>query len=264
LRSKPWEWAEIPPKARTSVRFIDSHLHICEYEGPEGVLAFARNTDTLLLSSGVDKSSSDRTLRIAQDSDGCARAFVGTHPAEVEKGPDLSWLGPAMSQATGVGEVGLDPKYSSIGPGSIQLKAFETQLALAEKAQKPVQVHSRGGERICLDVLSEFRLESVLMHWFQSSDLIREVSERGFFVSFGPALLYSKKLQRMATSVDRSLVLTETDAPVPFAPLGGARGPSLVPSLIFALARMWSLSFEEARVMVCFNGRRYLGESEKG
>jgi TatD DNase family protein len=246
------------------VRFIDSHLHISSYDPPGGLLAFAYNTDTVLLSSGVDKGSSERTLGIAKDSHGSARAFVGTHPSEVEKESDLSWLGPALSHATGVGEIGLDPKYSSTGAESIQSKMFETQLGLAEKARKPVQVHSRGAERRCLDVLTGYRLESVLMHWFQSSDLIKEVSERGYFVSVGPALLYSKKLQKMAMSVDRGLVLTETDAPVPFAPLGGARGPSLIPSIVFALAGKWSLSFEEARALVCMNGRRYLGEPEKG
>ncbi|MDA4121156.1 MAG: TatD family hydrolase [Thaumarchaeota archaeon] len=264
LRSKPWEWPEIPPKARTSVRFIDSHLHISEYEEPEGLLAYALHTDTTLLSSGVDKDSSQTTLMVARETLGSVRAFVGTHPSEAEKEPDLSWFGPSLSQAAGTGEIGLDPKYSSIEPGSTQSRVFETQLTHAENAQKPIQVHSRGAEKRCLEVLSGFRLGSVLMHWFQSAELIKEVSERGYFVSFGPALLYSKKLQSMAVSVDRSLVLTETDAPVPFAPLGGARGSSLIPSVVFALAGLWRASFEEARVAVCENGRRYLGEPEKG
>ena len=72
-------------------------------------------------------------------------------------------------------------------------------------------------------------------------------------------MLYSKKLQRMAILASRNLVLVESDAPVPYAPLKGASGPSLIPSVIFKLAELWGTTFDEARVTTVMNAARFLG-----
>lgn len=228
------------------------------------MLSFARANDMLLLSSGVDRHSSERILGLAREHPDVVQAFVGIHPSEAGKGLDLSWLQSALKDASGAGEIGLDPKYSSLGTESPQMKAFEAQLAAAEKAGKPVQVHSRDAERACLDVLSSIRLKSVLMHWFQGEELVGVIRDRGYFVSFGPALIYSKKLQRIASSSDPRLVLSETDGPVAFEALGGVQGPSLVPSVVFKLAELWRVSFEEGRESISRNGFRYLGVAGKG
>jgi len=58
--------------------------------------------------------------------------------------------------------------------------------------------------------------------------------------------------------------MVETDFPVSFAPLGGARGSWLVPSVLFKLAEVWRMGFEETRETTCRNSLRFLGASEKG
>ena len=133
------------------------------------------------------------------------KAFVGVHPSEAGRDEDLNWFESALEGASGAGEIGLDPKYSPLGPQGPQTRAFQAQLAAAERAGKPVQVHSRGAERACLDVLSSFKTRSLLMHWFEGEEFVRDLRDRGYFVSFGPALLYSKKLQRIASSYDPTL-----------------------------------------------------------
>jgi TatD DNase family protein len=89
------------------------------------------------------------------------------------------------------------------------------------------------------------------------------VKSRGYYVSFGPALLYSRKLQRMASGLDPALVLVESDGPVTFAPLGGAGGPALIPTVVFKLAELWNLTFSEAEDRILRNGLSYLGTGEK-
>ena len=192
------------------------------------------------------------------------RAFVGVHPSEALKSTSLSWLEQDLRRASGIGEIGLDPKYSDKGPGSAQMKTFLAQLDMAQATRKPIQVHSRDAERECLDALSGFPLGAVLMHWFQGEGLLQEALGRGFFVSFGPSILYSKKLQRMAVRTSKDQVLTETDSPVPFGALGGVHGPSLVPSVVFKLSEVWGLGFEETRATLAGNAMRFLGLSEKG
>ena len=246
------------------MRFIDSHLHISEYDAPQQVIGMAFAMNIHLVSSGVNRDTSVRTLNIAKENLQTVSVFVGTHPSNAVKEPDVSWLRGALDRAVGVGEIGLDPRYSSVDDGGTQSRVFEAQLAEAERAGKPVQVHSRGAEERCFRALSGFRLKSVLMHWFQSQELAPIGSDRGYFVSFGPSLVYSKRLQKMAFGLEKSLVLTETDAPVPYQPLAGALGPSLIPSVVFALARLWRVGFEEARITILTNGLRYLGLSGKG
>ena len=227
-------------------------------------MALAEANRTLLLTCGEDRKTSSVALRQAGAHPESVKAFVGVHPSEALKETDLTWLEHDLGRASGIGEIGLDPKYSEKGAGSVQMKAFLAQLELARAARKPVQVHSRDAERECLDALGGFALGHVLMHWFQGETLLQEVTGKGYFVSFGPSLLYSKKLQRMAARSPQSQVLTETDSPVPFGPLGGVFGPSLVPSVVFKLSELWGERYEDTRETLARNALRFLGTSEKG
>ncbi len=218
----------------------------------------------MLFTCGVNAKTSASALRLAMRNPKVVRAFIGVHPSEVGKRTDIWWLPRALEKATGLGEVGLDPKYSPIGPRSAQLKVFQSQLELAEERRKPIQLHSRDAELESLDVTSRYSLTSVLMHWFQAEEVLDRVMGRGYFISFGPALLYSKKLRRMAAKCDRSLTMVETDSPVAYSPLGGVHGPWLVPSVIHGLSEAWGTSFEEAGETVFQNSLRYLGSAEKG
>ena len=243
------------------MRFVDSHLHADK--AISGALSLGAENQTLLLTCGVDRKTSVKALSLASANPN-VRAFVGMHPSEVLKQRSLAWLHEALDEATGLGEVGLDPKYSATGPRSAQMKAFLAQLAEGARAGKPIQVHSRGAENECLDRLVSFGVRRVLMHWFQSEESLPRVIDSGYFVSFGPPLLYSKRLQRMAARCNRDQVLTETDFPVGYEPLGKLRGPLLVPSVVFRLAEIWGTTFEEARMTIAGNSNRFLGLGEKG
>jgi TatD DNase family protein len=245
------------------VRFVDSHLHFDRSLGADEVRD-ASGLDMLLFCCGVDKTTSMETLRTAAQHPGQVRAFVGTHPSEAEREPDLTWLADRLKAASGVGEIGLDPKYSGIGPKSAQREVFTRQLEATHGERKPVQVHSRGAERECLGILENIGSETVLMHWFQEETLLSKLMDRGYFISFGPALINSRKLQRMAAKCDPRSVLTESDSPVSYRPLGGIHGPSLIPSVVFKLAELWGHTFEETRILTAENALRYLGTAEKG
>jgi len=136
---------------------------------------------------------------------------------------------------------------------------FKAQVEVAEHGKKPLQVHSRGAEDRCLDVLEGYALRSLLMHWFEGEESIGRVISQGHFISFGPAILYSKKLLRIAKRCPPEIVLVESDGPVTFAALGGAEGPGLVPSVAFKLADAWGKSFDEAVQRLSLNEKRFFG-----
>ena len=243
------------------MRFVDSHLHLTEEDSPSLVRLSAAN-QTLLATCGTDEGTSQGALEMARRYPLQVCAFVGVHPSEAET-EGTGWLREALARATGLGEVGLDPAYSPVGRGAAQMNVILAELELAHQLRKPVQVHSRNAETAALDVLGGFDLSGVLMHWLESEEALPRALDRGYFVSFGPALLYSKKLQRMAAKSPPGQVLTETDSPVPYRPLG-AKGPPMVPSVVFRLARLWGVGFEDARRAVLANSLRFLGLPEKG
>ena len=245
------------------MRFVDSHLHLRKEEAGQTLIA-GEATDTLMVTCGTDRRSSLEAVDLARLHRDRLRAFVGVHPSEAQESADLGWLDRAVAESDGIGEIGLDPTYSSVGPRSAQMRLFLSQVELAQKAGKPLQVHSREAEKEAVDSLDGFGLRSVLMHWFEKEELLQDVLDRGYFISFGPAVLYSKKLQRMASKSPPGQVLTETDSPVPYGPLRGARGPSLVPSVVFKLAQLWGVSFEEARSSTVAGAARFLGFHSKG
>ncbi|MDG6902593.1 MAG: TatD family hydrolase [Nitrososphaerota archaeon] len=240
------------------MRFVDSHVHLSDYTGASSILKFATATQMHLFACSTDEGSSRRTVEIARQNPELVSAFVGVHPSEAQTHPGVGWFQGLLVDASGAGEIGLDPKYSDVGAGSPQRNVFREQLEKVEAAGKPVQVHSRNAEDVCLDELGTHRLPSVLLHWFSGESELGRAEQGGYYISFGPALLESRKLQRMAAKYSEDLVLVESDGPVPFASLGGADGPLLAPSVVFKLAEVKGVSFEEMAETTTRNASAYL------
>lgn len=245
------------------MELVDAHLHLSQVSGLEEVLKMSRERGMRLFAASTDVADSTLNLRLRDDNPQVVACFAGVHPSEATSVPPSTELDGLVERADGVGEIGLDPGYSEIGVGTSQNKTFLAQLEMCEKKGKPLQLHSRGAERQVLDVLSSFRVESVLLHWFEGQDQLSEASSKGYFVSLGPALLYSKKLQRIALRYPRDLVLTESDAPVMFKQIGDqASGPILIASVVFTLAELWGSDYEEIAITTSENAERFIRRSK--
>ncbi len=205
----------------------DSHVHLPAYPDPREVVRDARSRGIRLVSVTVAPAEGALNLSLREENPSAVRAFIGVHPSEAENAPAaLERLAPLWERADGVGEVGLDPKYSEVSRESAQMKLFRGQVEAASRLRKPLEVHSRGAEQACLDLLDGHSPRSVLMHWFEGEEhLERVVSRANYFVSFGPALLYSKKLLRMARRLPPESVLVESDVAGPLR-CAGRRGGS--------------------------------------
>jgi TatD DNase family protein len=246
-----------------NIVLTDSHVHLASYQDPVEELERAKRLGMRLISVSVSVAEASQNLVLRGREPTTVRSFVGVHPSETAafSAPvDLDALEPVWDTADGVGEIGLDPKYSEISAGSAQMDIFRRQLDKADRLKRPVQVHSRSAEEACLDVLETYSLRAVLLHWFQGEgSLERAISLSHSFFSFGPALLYSKRLARIAKRCPQDLVLTESDGPVPFSPLGGVSGPSLIPSVAFKLSEIWGKSYDETTLQLDLSLGKYLG-----
>lgn len=240
------------------MHFFDAHVHLTGYPTIRPVIEYSRSSETLLLSASVDRETSNQNIELGKLYGPTVKPFVGIHPSEATRATDVGWLEDAVTRATGIGETGLDPRYSEASEGSRQMRLFMAQLQLAENYAKPIQIHSRGAEVKCLEKLSSYRLTKVLLHWFEGEGVSSVASGRGYYISIGPAVLYSKRAARMASSYPEDLTLAESDGPVTFAPLGDVGGPLLIPSVVFAIAELRRKSFGEMAEVLIRNGSAFL------
>ena len=249
---------------------VDSHAHLDE----GAVAAFvgsikARREPVLVLSNSVDMSSSLRNLEIAKTSQ-FVKAFVGLHPEVFSKfsgtRADIEGLISEAEEiaklydlASGIGEIGLDPKY---GFFTEQKKLLQSILASAERTALPVSIHSRESVTILLDLISTYDIRGkILFHWFAGSEQdFAAIQDRGYYSSFGPSILFSNRLSRLVEKGDLHLILPETDSPTPYRSLvDGPSSPDLVASVEFKIALLRKLSFEDACIALEKNIMIYLG-----
>src|SRR5579875_3271425 len=132
-----------------------------------------------------------------------------------------------------------------------------------EKIGKPVNLHSRGEIENVIESLGSYRLAGVLLHWFSGSDgELAKACDKGYFIGFGPASVYSRKLQKLIIKCPLENIMTETDAPVKYSGCfeGIENDPRLVASVSFSIAIQKKLDAEEMERIVEKNFIKYIGQ----
>ena len=124
-----------------------------------------------------------------------------------------------------------------------QIEVFRSMLSLAEKTKKPVSIHSRGSLDNVLEILKNYNLDSILLHWFSGSKKqLNKSMDMGLFVSYGPPLLYApdKKTLLRNTHLDKFLV--ETDGPVRYSRCF-ENLPAMSSSFLISVISSWSQNY---------------------
>jgi TatD DNase family protein len=99
-----------------------------------------------------------------------------------------------------------------------QADIFKRQLLIAKKNDLPVSIHSRGAWKECVNICSESEIEKAVFHWYSGPiDILRLALDKGYFVSFTPALEYSLQHQEVAKFAPLDKIMLETDSPVKFS-----------------------------------------------
>ncbi len=252
--------------------YIDAHLHLADpayTSSTKSIIEDAtRNSVTRLLSNAVDYSTSVRTISLAKQYEGTVLAAVGIHPSTVvgEAGYELAQFERLIDEnreyVKAIGEIGLDGKYTQDEEKkSRQREVFRFFLRIAEKKQLPVVVHSRLAVDEVLDELSRFNLPKVLLHWYDGPlEKLELIRERGYLISIGPTLLYSKRIAEVARNADLSIILSETDGPVSYhGPFEGkVTQPTFVIDVVRKLAEIKIERAQEVRDAVWNNFQRLI------
>lgn len=207
------------------MKITDTHAHYTDH-------AFDNDRDELLtrilnesaekiITIGCSVSESEEAVLLAEKYDNLYAA-VGIHPENVMDLPDdylveIEAL-TRNKKVIAIGEIGLDYHYEGYNREK-QIKVFREQLALAQKLNLPVIIHSRDAAKDTMDILRETIAEKPLkaqLHCFSGSvETARELVSWGFMVSFTCSLTYknSKKAHTVCENIPIENIMLETDCP---------------------------------------------------
>jgi len=249
----------------------DSHAHLDSGSLKPFVSTLNLIADKLkVISNSVDIESSHNNLEIAKGARN-VRAFVGIHPEifsresskkmnKEEMDKTVEELGELLALASGVGEIGLDPKYGRLPD---QLYVLNGILKIAESTKLPLTFHNRETVSDILKILPSYKFKEarILFHWFAGSESeLGLINDRGYFVSFGPSVIFSRRLNHLLEIADQNHILSETDSPTEFRSfLSGSIVPLLVGSVVFKMSLIKKMKFSEMQDLLEHNYLEYLG-----
>jgi len=257
--------------------FVDAHIHLSDPEyksSVDEIVEEAKNSGVVaLVSNSMDLETSLDSLKLAEKYPGMVFAALGIHPWTVRKVSQeelqnvINLIAELSEQdrrrVVAIGEIGLDFTYVKREElVNLQLKVFDEMLSLAEKLSLPVIIHSRRTAPKIFEIISSYQLKGALFHWFSGPrKLLPQLVDRGYYITEGPPVLYSKHIQENVKNVPLNRLLTETDGPVRFrGPFEGKRtSPSFISLIVEEIAKLKKVSSEEAAERILQNFHEFFG-----
>ena len=208
-------------------------------------------------------SSSIKTLLLSNKSP-LFLPFVGIHPNQIEDDIDIftTFVRSNIDQIKGIGEIGLDKTHiHSNYEFKKQISYFMMQLELAEKFNKPISIHSRNTLDEVYSILTSYSVSKVSLHWFDGTQKqLKRAMDLGFFVSYGPLLVYANDKQSLLLNTDLDKILLETDGPVRFSRCFKYRSTQvlLIPSIIVATSKLLNITYDDLNTKLEKNLNNFL------
>ncbi|MBI4186245.1 MAG: TatD family hydrolase [Chloroflexi bacterium] len=202
-------------------RLVDTHAHLEEVGDLEQALAEARAAGVIaVIAVGSNRESNQKVLALARAHKGLVYPALGLHPwnlggADIER--ELEFIEAHIHEAVAVGEIGLDydKRVRALADKDLQMRVLERLLGIARKHGKPVSVHSRYAWRDAFSLVDRSQVERAAFHWYTgTSGVLRDIIERGYFISANPAVEYHDEHRRAVREAPLERLLLETDSPV--------------------------------------------------
>ncbi|GAG98946.1 unnamed protein product, partial [marine sediment metagenome] len=117
-----------------------------------------------------------------------------------------------------IGEIGLDHyfvKDKELYP--LQKTIFDKMLLLAQDLELPVNLHTKGAEKIVFDTLPSYKIPNINIHWYSGPERFLKLGmDRGYYFSITPAISNSPVVKKVVLNVDKEHLLLESDGPVKY------------------------------------------------
>ena len=261
--------------------YIDIHSHLNDSRFDTDLsdaLARMREANVQTIVVGTDYAMSVKAIQLAEAHPDIW-ATIGLHPTDNHKEIfDTAAYEQLLAhpRVVAIGECGLDyywPAHDGWPHGEKEEKIrqrelFEHQIAVAQKAGKPLMSHGRSTSRSMdayedlLAVLKNFPSVQGNVHFFVgNTNIATQFLDIGFTLSFTGVLTFTHDYDETARFVPLDRIMVETDAPyVAPAPYRGKRNePAYVVETYKALAAIRDIDEEELSVAVLQNARRVFG-----
>jgi len=251
------------------VKLVDTHCHLDapQFNGDrEVVIQRALAAGIQIITMGTDLNSSEQAVQLAQKY-GIFSA-VGIHPHEAHRFVKGDRLDPEVlarlesllqeDRVVAVGEIGLD-YFKEYSPRQAQRIAFQEQLALAERLQRPVIIHNRDAEDDVLNVLRDGRAFGVVHSFTGDLALAHEILKLGLYVGINGIVTFPKSqaLQETAAVIPLERLLIETDSPylAPVPHRGKRNEPLYVRQVAECVAKLRRLPLEKVAEVTATNAQ---------
>ncbi|MCM8757652.1 MAG: TatD family hydrolase [Candidatus Omnitrophica bacterium] len=205
------------------IELIDTHAHLYEISDLKQVLKRAKDfgiTKVISVSSNLETSKINLKLS-NQYNEPKIYLALGIHPQNlaIEELEELKLLiAKNIKCIVALGEIGLDfwiKEAKQEDKKNLQIKILEEQLDLAYNFGFPVIIHSRGAWKECFEIISSIDIKKVVFHWYSGPlDILKEIIERGYFISATPSCEYSRQHQEAIKYTPLENLLLETDSPL--------------------------------------------------
>lgn len=261
-----------------TMRYLDIHSHLNDArfdDDRDVVLSRMRSEDIATIAVGTDRDMSEKAVALAEQHPDIW-ATIGLHPTDNAR-EDLDDAAYAKLAAhprvVAIGECGLDyhwPAHDGWPGGEEaekrrQREVFMRQIAVAERAGKPLMIHGRPTSKSMdayediLAILAEFPKVVGNVHFFVGDEAIaKRFLDRGFTLSFTGVLTFTHDYDAVVKFAPLDRIHAETDAPyVAPIPFRGKRNePAYVLETIRAIARIREDDFATVSAALLANAKR--------
>jgi len=230
--------------------FIDVHCHFDTLKNQSKLIEKAKKNNVgIILTAGIDHKSNVKSLELAKEFKQI-KTVLGIYPTEglkvgkEEVIKEMNFIRTNKDKISAIGEIGIDLKgQDNLGK---QIEIFKMFINLAKELDKPIVVHSRKAEEICIKILEEMKAKKVIMHCFSGNmTLVKRIAQNGWYLSIPTSIKYSEQFQKAVEMVDIEQLLCETDSPFMQPDKEGENDPSTIAESYKKIAQIKSLSLKE-------------------
>lgn len=233
--------------------FVDTHCHVfkSDYANIDEILENASNKYIkYVINNGSNNETNKEVLELIKKYPNMYGA-IGIHPEDVEgvMQEDIQFIEDNLGneKIVAIGEIGLDYYYTKENKEE-QIKLFESQLALAEKYNMPVIVHSRDATEDTINSLKKFKCKGVIHSFSGSLETAKIYIKMGYLLGVNGVITFKNaKIKDVIKEVGLKNIVLETDSPyltpVPFR--GTQNNPGHVLEIAQFVADLYNISLEE-------------------
>ncbi len=243
---------------------IDVHCHANLFLTIDKVIENAKKVGVeKIVAVAMSSISQERVLEIAKKNSE-VYASLGIHPEEVKMNEKIEQqldsiidlIKQNKQSICAIGEIGLDHHFvkdKKLYP--LQKTIFNKMLLLAQDLELPVNLHTKGAEKIVFDTLPSYKIPNINIHWYSGPENYLKLGmDRGYYFSITPAISYSPVVKKVVLNVDKEHLLLESDGPVKYS--GKIGVPALIKNVLNSISTLKEINLDELEKQIEENTRK--------